>query len=120
MPRWFGKYAGIVTMIANSTTKNTAHVGVLLELRRRHKLCPGTAPSRENANVMREALVTHATPQNSWPTVEISTTALSPAELSAVAKYLQRRESVLVDFGFVTLLDRDVIARSTIQPKIAE
>ena len=35
---------------------------------------------------MREALVTHATPQKSCPTVEISTTALSPAELSAVVK----------------------------------
>src|SRR5271166_5616325 len=83
VPRWFGKYAGTVTTIANTTTKNTAQLGVLFGPRRRHRLCPGTAPSRENANVMREALVMHAIPQNSWPTVEISTTALSAAELSA-------------------------------------
>src|ERR1700683_5434643 len=86
VPSLFGKYAGIVTIIAIMHTNSTAHVGVRFLPRRRHRLCPGTAPSRENANVMREALVTHAIPQNSWPTVEISTTALSPAELSAEGK----------------------------------
>src|ERR1700677_4515419 len=83
VPRWFGKYAGMVMTIANRTTNSVAQFGTLLGLRRRHRLCPGTAPSRENANVIREALVMQATPQNSWPTVEISTTGLSPAELSA-------------------------------------
>ncbi len=65
VPRWFGKYAGIVTIIANRHTNTTAHVGVRFLPRRRHRLWPGTAPSRENANVMREALVTHAMPQKS-------------------------------------------------------
>src|ERR1700758_3296355 len=86
VPRWFGKYAGTVMTIANRHTKNTAHVGGRLTARRRRRLWPGTAPSRENANVIREALVMHAMPQNSWPTVEISTTALSAALLSAVLK----------------------------------
>ena len=54
--------------------------------RRRQRLCPGTAPSREKANVIRDALVTHAMPQNSCPTVEIRMTALAAAELSADAK----------------------------------
>ena len=35
---------------------------------------PGIAPSRLNANVIREALVRHAVVQNSWPAVEISST----------------------------------------------
>ena len=52
---------------------------------RRHRLCPGTAPSREKANVIRDALVTHAIPQNSWPIVEIRSTALAAAEVSAVS-----------------------------------
>ncbi len=35
---------------------------------------PGIAPSRLNANVIREALVRQAVVQNSWPAVEISST----------------------------------------------
>ncbi len=71
---------------ANTQTNSTAQVGVWFFPSRRHRLCPGIAPSRENANVIREALVTHAIPQNSWPTVEIRSTALAAAELSAVVK----------------------------------
>src|ERR1039458_4082267 len=67
-------------------TKNTAHVGVRFLPRRRHRLWPGTAPSREKANVIREALVTHAIPQNSWPTVEIRITAFAADVVSAVSK----------------------------------
>ncbi len=63
--------------------------------RRRHRLWPGTAPSRENANVMREALVTHAMPQNSWPTVEIRITALAPAEVSAELKIVSAGKPAL-------------------------
>src|ERR1700719_2167637 len=84
-PRWFGKYAGNVTIAANTTTNATDHVGVRFLPRRRQRLCPGTAPSRENANVMREALVTQAIPQNSCPIVEISSTAFAAADVSAVS-----------------------------------
>src|ERR1035437_5326722 len=95
VPGWFGKYAGIVTIIAHSTTKNTAHVGVRFLPKRRHRLCPGTAPSRENAKVMREALVRQATPQNSCPIVEISTTALAAEELSAEEKIANAGKAAL-------------------------
>src|ERR1035441_3439169 len=71
---------------ANRITKKTAHVGVRLEPRRRQRLWPGIAPSRENAKVIRDALVTHAIPQNSWPIVEISRTALAAAVLRAASK----------------------------------
>ena len=70
---------------AITTTNSTAQVGVRFCPSRRHRLWPGIAPSRENANVIREALVTHAMPQNSWPIVEIRSTALAAAELSAVS-----------------------------------
>src|SRR5665811_2518066 len=85
IPALLGKYAGIVMISANRITKNTAHVGVRLDPRRRQRLWPGIAPSRENANVMREALVTQAIPQNSCPIVEISSTALAAAVLSAAS-----------------------------------
>src|SRR5947209_3222337 len=70
-------------MNASVHTNMTAQVGVRLEPSRRHSLWPGTAPSREKAKVIREALVTHAIPQNSCPTVAITRTALAAAELSA-------------------------------------
>src|SRR5205085_9153114 len=70
-------------MKANTHTNSTAQVGVWLRPRRRHRLCPGTAPSRENANVIRDALVTQAIPQKICPMVEITSTALAAAELSA-------------------------------------
>src|ERR1035437_83503 len=120
VPRWFGKYAGIVTIIAHSTTKNTAHVGVRFLPRRRHRLCPGTAPSRENANVMREALVRQATPQNSCPMVEIRTTALAAEELSAVAKISSAGKPALMTSASWLFWIANVIASSTIQPITAE
>ena len=95
VPRWLGKYAGIVMMRANTQTKSTAQVGVRFLPSRRHRLCPGTAPSRENANVIREALVTQAMPQNSCPTVEIRITALAAEELSAVVKIVRAGKPAL-------------------------
>ncbi len=44
---------------------------------------PGMPRSRENAKHMREALVRQASPQNSCPTVQITSTALKPAVSSA-------------------------------------
>src|SRR5579884_1553579 len=71
-------------MPAKAHTKRTAQVGVRFFPNRRHRLCPGTAPSREKAKVIRDALVVQAIPQNSCPTVEISSTALAAAVVSAV------------------------------------
>src|SRR5450755_2426943 len=70
---------------AHTTTNRTDQVGVRFAPRRRQSEWPGIAPSRENANVMRDALVTHAIPQNSWPTVEIRITALAAALLRALS-----------------------------------
>ena len=47
---------------------------------------PGMPRSRENAKHIREALVRQASPQNSWPTVQINSTALKPAVSSAPAR----------------------------------
>ena len=37
----------------------------------RQTLCPGTAPSRENANIIRDADVTDAVRQKNWATTQI-------------------------------------------------
>ena len=62
---------------------STALRGTPLELTFEKVLQPGTPRSRENAKHMRDALVRHAMPQNSCPIVEISTTALIAAGVSA-------------------------------------
>src|SRR3954454_24074671 len=59
--------AGRVRISANTATAMTALNGIrfsftLLQIRQ-----PGTAPSRENAYIMRDELVMQLIPQNSWP-----------------------------------------------------
>src|ERR1700684_2205324 len=110
----------MVTIIAHMQTNKTAHVGVRFLPSRRHRLWPGTAPSRENAKVMREALVTHAIPQNICPTVEIRMTALAAAELSAVVKIASEGKPALSSSGSLLFWIANVIASSTIQPTTAE
>src|SRR5580704_12613023 len=104
----------MVMISATTVTNTTAHVGVLFLPSRRHRLWPGTAPSRENANVIREALVTHAIPQNSWPTVEITSTALAAAELSALSMIdCEVPPAALI---VLTWVAANVSASSTAQP----
>src|SRR5579859_1148944 len=103
---------------ANTATNTTAQVGVRCELRRRQRLCPGTAPSREKANVIRDALVTHAMPQKICPMVEITRTAFAAAELRAVSMIVcEVPPAALI---WLTWVAANVSATSTIQPKIAE
>jgi hypothetical protein len=83
-------------------------------------LCPGIAPSRENAKVIRLALVTHAIPQNSWPMVEIRITALAAAEPSAVVMIVRagKPEPLIAVMSFCCTAK--VSASSRIQPITAE
>src|SRR5581483_8160750 len=99
---------------AHTATNTTAQVGVWCLLSRRHRLCPGTAPSREKAKVMRDALVTHAIPQKICPTVEMTSTALAAAELSAVSMIdCDRRPEAFIA---LVLVAAKVRANSTAQP----
>src|SRR4051794_947270 len=71
-------------MIAPMTAmKMTAAAGTRRLLTRLQIRQPGMAPSRLNAKHMREALVRHAAPQNSWPTVEMIRISLNQLELNA-------------------------------------
>src|ERR1700730_10344512 len=104
-------------MIANEVANSTAHVGVRFELRRRHSLWPGMAPSREKAKDIREALVRHATPQKSGAMTAIKITALAAAELSAVVKMGSELAFPFMASGLVAA---KVTASSKIQPNTAE
>src|SRR5579864_9143006 len=46
----------------------TAYTGTRFRLTRRHQWWPGIAPSRENANIIRDAEVTEAVPQKNCAT----------------------------------------------------
>jgi len=74
--------AGIVTMRARTTTNSTAHVGVRCLFQFPPQLVSRHAPSRENANTMREAAATQPIPQNSCPIVEMSRTSFARLVLS--------------------------------------
>src|ERR1700756_22063 len=105
-------------MKANVATNTTAQVGVLFLPNRRQRLWPGTAPSRENANVIRDALVTQAIPQKIWPTVEMTSTALAAAEVRADSMIdCEVPPAALISLTWVAAKVR---ASRTIQPNTAE
>ena len=63
--------AGSVRISAHTATAMTALNGIRLESTRRHRREPGTAPSRLNAYIMREALVMQLMPQKNCPTTQM-------------------------------------------------
>src|SRR6476469_4734729 len=56
----------------STTIAVTANTGTRLLATRRHVRCPGIAPSRENANIIRDAEVTDAVPQKNCATTAIT------------------------------------------------
>src|SRR4051812_25215809 len=106
--------AGRVMISAAAQDPSTANAGTRWWLSRVQTRCPGTARSRENAYIMREQLVTQAMPQNSWPIVAISTTALLAVGVSALENTAsdEPRPSLTAS----TSEAANVIASSTNQP----
>src|SRR3954466_15025417 len=75
--------AGSVRISASAATAITALNGIRLSLTRLQSRQPGTAPSRLNAYILREALVMQLMPQNSWPqTAMISTNLTQPVPMA--------------------------------------
>src|ERR1700694_4491457 len=107
---------------ANAATNRTAKVGVPFLLSLDHRRQPGTAPSREKASVIREALVRQAMPQKTWPMTEIRITAFAAAVDSAVTKTAREVpcDATLPALIPLTSVAAKVIASSTIQPIAAE
>src|SRR5579863_6052807 len=110
--------AGIVITRAQTTTNSTAQVGVWCLFNRRHKVWPGTALSRENANTMREAAATQPIPQNNCPMVEMSRTSFASPLLSEDSMIgTAPPPPALIAVIWVAA---KVSASSTAQPNIAE
>ena len=66
----------------------TARYGTRLRFTRRQSRCPGTAPSRENANIIREADVIEAVRQKNCATQQMKRTnvaQLSPMLATQIA-----------------------------------
>src|SRR5437588_9666271 len=118
MPALLPKYAGIVMISAAIDDASTAYSGTRWTFRRRNSAQPGMPRSRENAYQVREQLVRPAAPQNSWPTVAISSTALAAAEVRAVS--ITGIEPPPFSLIAVTLSAANTRASSTAQPAIAE
>src|SRR4051812_4836205 len=71
--------AGSVMNSAMAATAMTALNGIARWFTRLQIRQPGTAPSRLNAYIMRDALVMQLMPQNSWPTTAMISTVLTQA-----------------------------------------
>src|SRR3954451_24753202 len=69
--------AGRARTSAKTATAMTALNGMRFELTRLQIRQPGTAPSRLNAYIMRDALVMQLMPQNSWPQTAMMSTSLT-------------------------------------------
>src|ERR671921_475795 len=110
--------AGSVMTSAAMQTKITAYFGTPFSSTRRRAFENGRPLSRENANVIRDALVTHAMPQKSCPSVEITTTAFSAQESSALPKIASDEPAPSLTAS--TSVAANVIASSTNHPISAD
>src|SRR6266705_1320860 len=97
---------------------STANIGTRSRFRRRNSAQPGIPLSRENAYHVREQEVSPAAPQNSWPTVQMSKTALAAAEVRAVSMIGIEPPPFSVIAG--TLEAANTSESSTAHPAIAE
>src|SRR4051794_22466892 len=109
---------------ARKQMHHTALTGCRAPPSLRHCLWNGVAPSRENANSMREADVTEAMPQKSWATTAI--TSMSSAHFVDVA-VIQMYSTMYaapslppVDTATTSVGTAKVTASRMIQPKISE
>ena len=108
-------------MTAMSDDTRTALTGTRWLLTFDHSRPPGTAPSRLNANIIREQLVRHEVVQYSWPIVEISMTILNAPLDSAVAKMpVTAKPSTAELLTASGLCTANRKASSRIQPPMAE
>src|SRR5437763_14350384 len=97
---------------------STAYSGTRCRFSRLNSGHPGIPRSRENAYQVREQLVRPAAPQNSWPTVQISSTAFAAAVVSEVSMIGIEPPPFSVIAG--TFLAANSSASRTAQPAIAE
>src|SRR3954452_21114482 len=110
--------AGRVRISANTATAMTALKGMRLALMRRHRFDPGTAPSRLNAYIIREALVMQLMPQKNCPTTQM----IRIIFVHCVDMALSKTANTVPPPSLTALVSdaAKVMASRTIQPAIAE
>ena len=79
MPSLLPLSAGSVRISASTATAMTALNGIRFSLTLLQSRQPGTAPSRENAYIMRDELVMQLMPQNSCPMTAMMRIAFTQA-----------------------------------------
>src|SRR5919108_4078034 len=106
--------AGIAITSEKNDTAITALNGTRSRLTRRKRNQPGMPRSRENAYHVRDALVSPAAPQNSWPTVAMMSTSLAAHESSALVKIAPTKPAPSLTAATSVAANRN--ASSTNQP----
>src|SRR4051794_33238285 len=110
--------AGSVSTSAHTATAMTALNGIRLESTRRHRLEPGTAPSRLNAYIMREALVMQLMPQKNCPTTQMMRMVFTHDVDMALSKTANTVPPP--ELTALVSLAANVMASRTMYPAIAE
>src|SRR5262245_52615699 len=100
----------------------TDHLGIRFLATRRQSWWPGTAPSRENANIIREADVTDAVTQKNWATTQMKSNASAQFWLIELAQIHGTRSprSLTVWSAPSVLGIAKLTASSRTHPKITE
>src|SRR5215213_7516890 len=106
-------------MPARIVIAQTAFRGTRFRATLRHIVCPGTAPSRENANIIREADVTDAVRQKNCATTQMKSRASDQCWLIDSAQ-IHGTTTPMFSSAPSVLGIENVTARSRIQPKITE
>src|SRR5688572_20154612 len=109
-------------MPAKSQMPNTDHVGTRFFATRRQSVWPGTARSRENANIIRDAEVTDAVTQKNCATTQTKSSASAqfwPID-SAQIQGTRSPRALTVASAPCVLGIANVTATSRIQPKMTE
>src|SRR5262245_16693433 len=109
-------------MPAKSQIPKTDHVGTRFFATRRQSWWPGTAPSREKANIIRDAEVTDAVTQKNCATTQMKSSASAQSWLIEFAQIqgTSSPRALTVSSAPWLLGIANVTARRRIQPKITE
>src|SRR3954451_17048099 len=87
-PVYAFQYVGIISANERTPIARTARYGTRFGAIRRHSRCPGTASSRENANIIRDADVTDAVRQKNCAIQQMKRSASAHVWLIAVCQML--------------------------------
>src|SRR5262245_21544916 len=111
--------AGTISSPERVPIANTAYTGTRCFETRRQSWCPGTAPSREKANIIREADVVDAVRQKNCAITQMKSSASDQFWLIDVAQIHGTTAPMLSSAPWVSGI-ANVTATSMIKPKITQ